>query len=326
MDRHSMLAALAVTALLAVASLAPAGPKDLMQVPTTPEAFDKIVAQLKTEAEAFAKADDDKAPALSNTIKRVQYSEKSGPALANVLQARHSKELMENLYVAYQLVVPLKMAGNETILAVKPGLLKLLRAHCRYKPMPQWPAASLAALNPSPSLPPDQLMKKMEQVHELRRQKAAGERPIVKHNRTIHALESTLKRLLAMVGDPAADEELLRRLAVEERSNLGTYEDTLAAIKAEAGQMERARAKRLYQQLKDLAFRVGTRKYYLNPTRPNYSLTGNSAFESRPAYFAVSTLQVVNLLATTAKEPAVPIPDVKKFEEEQQKRRERGRR
>lgn len=300
-------------ALLVLACVAPAAPKEPMQVPTTVAAFDKIVEQLKAEAEAFLKANDDKGPTLSPALKRVQYTEECAQPLAKALKD-HRGGTPEDLYIACQLVQPLKMAGDEAIRPTRPALVQLLNAHCRYKPMPRWPQGTVATLNPPPSLPADQLLKLMPKINELRREKAKAERPIVKHNRTVRQLEGTIKRLLAMLGDASADEILLKRLVAEEQSKLVTYEDTLAAIKAEAENMKQPRAKKMYEQLKAIALRGGHRKNYLDPTQPNYSITGNSGFHSQPYYFGVSALQVVNILATFAKEPAVPIPDVKKYE------------
>ena len=53
------------------------------------------------------------------------------------------------------------------------------------------------------------------------------------------------------------------------------------------------------------------KKHYVYPTRPRYSLTGNSSFESRPSYFIITALNTVNLVAMAAKEPAVKVPSAK---------------
>ena len=303
----------AAVVLLVCACFCPGAPKEPMQVPTTVEALAKIVQQLKGEAEAFAKGGDDKAPKVSKVVKRLQYSRESAQLLVEALKGKYGDPLTE-LYVIYQLLQPLKMAGNETIRPAKTALLNLLNRRCRYERMPRWPRAKLAILNPPPNLPADELIKRMQKVHQLRREKTTAERPIIKRNRVVRAVETTVKRLLAMLGDASADEALLKRLAFEETHRLTTYEDTLAAIKAQAEHMKQPRAKRIYEQLKAMAYQVGRKKHYLDPTSPKYSLTGNSGFDSKPLYFAVSTLQVVNIVATFAKQPAVPIPDVKKFE------------
>ncbi len=313
---------LATAFLLLCASTAAAAPKESASVPTTTEAFDKLVAQLKVEAEAFAKAGDDKGPELSSVVKGVQYTKESAQPLFKTLSARSGPPL-EELYIAYQLLQPLKMADNDAIRPTKPVLLRLFNTRCQYRPMPRWPQQTLATLNPPPNMPPDQLMKQMETIQKLRREKTQAEQPLVKHNRAVRALETTLKSLLAMLDETSCDEILLKRLAQEERDNLLTYEDTLSAIKAEIGDMKQPRAKMLYEQVKAMALNAGGKKRYTDSTRPNYSITGNSAFaQSEPQYFAISAMQVVNLLATPAKEPAVPIPDVKKWEEEQKRRRE----
>ena len=324
MCKHLWLVAFSAMVFLPGAALGQAGPKLPMQVPTTGAAFDKIIATLKPEAEAFAKAGDDKGPTPSQVIKRVQYSQKSAPPLSKALTTRLGDPLVE-MYVAYQLLQPLTMASNETIQPVKPVLLGLLGQRCRHKSMPRWPKGTLRTLNPPVNLPPDKLMGEMQRIQKIRDEKLTAERPIVKHNRVVRQLERTVKKLLAMLGDDPADEALLQRLGAEYQQKLITYEDTLAAIKAEAGRMKQARAKKLYEQLKHMAFQADTKQWYTDPTAPNYSITGNSGFHARETYFAVSALTVVNLLATPAKEPAVPIPDVKKYEEQQKRARQRRR-
>jgi hypothetical protein len=315
MQKAMFLATLSAV-LLVGASAAPAQQKEPTEVPTTSAAFDEIVQKLKTEGEAFIKADQDKGPKLSTVVKRVRYMKESARHLARALGARQEKPLMK-LYITCQLLHPLKAAGNETIRPMKPVLLKLLESDCRYKPMPRWPAGALATLNPRANLPTDTLMKQMEQIQEMRRKKAAAERPVVKYNCTVREVEQAVKAALAAIGDGAADEALLKRLAMEERSRFLTFGDTLAVIRAQAGKMRQDRAKMFYKQLKSMALRVGKKRSYLDPTKPNYSVTGNSSFQTVPTYFAVATLHVVNLVATPAKEPAVPIPDVKKFEAQQ---------
>ncbi len=323
MCKHVWLVAFSAMVFLPGAALGQAGPKPPMEVPTTGAAFDKIIAALKPQAEAFAKAGDDKGPTLSQVIKRVQYSPKSAQPLSNALTARLGDPLAE-MYVAYQLLQPLTRASNETIQPVKPVLLRLLGQRCRHKTMPRWPKGTLTTLNPPADLPPDKLMGEMQRIQKIRDQKLTAERPVAKHNRMVRQLERTIKNLLAMLGDNPADEALLQRLGQEYQHKLITYEDTLAAIKAEAGRMKQARAKKLYKQIKHMAFQAGAiRQHYTDPTAPNYSITGNSGFHARQTYFAVSALTVVNLLATPAKEPAVPIPDVKKYEKQQKRARQR---
>jgi hypothetical protein len=177
-----------------------------------------------------------------------------------------------------------------------------------------WPPQTLANLNATGSDTRD-LVKQMEKINKVREEKKTAEEPVVKYNRTVAALEKTLKQLLVMMADPGADEALLTRLAGEENQQSLAYEDTLAIIKTESPNMDQPRAKRFYDRLIALAHSVGVKKTYYNYADPSYSITANSGWRSQQGYFAVSALTVVNVLATAAKEPAVKIPDVKAYEE-----------
>ena len=302
---------LPATILALALAAAPAARKAKLQTPKSGEDFDKILEALKPQAKAFAEARGDGAPKASDVVKKLQYAPDSAIALSKALQARHDKP-MEQLYVVYQLIQPLKMAGDDTLRRVKPALVRLLKQHRTYKRLPRWPAATLRRLVPPANLPADRLAKEMPKIQKLRQEKLSAERPTVKHNRLVSGLEGTLKALLITIGEKSVDELLLQRLVWEEANRMATCYTTLAVIKDRAVKMKQAQAKTYYDALLELAAKIGpTKKHYLYPTRPRYSLTGNSSFASGHSYFIITALNTVNLVATAAKEPAVKVPSAK---------------
>ena len=302
---------LSATILAVAFGAAPAARKPSLETPKSPKDFDKIVEAIKPQAKAFAEGRGDSAPKTSDVVAKLQYVADSTIALSKVLQARHGKP-MEHVYVVYQLTQPLKMASDETLRRVKPTLVRLLKQRCTYKQLPRWPAGTLRRLVPPANLRADRLAKEMPKLQKVRQDKLAAERPTVKHNRLVSALEVTLKGLLILVNDKQVDDLLLERLVQEEANRAATCYTTLAVIKNRAVKMKREQAKIYYKALRELADKVGpVKKHYVDPTRPRYSLTGNSSFESSPSYFIITALQTVNLVATAAKEPAVKVPSAK---------------
>ncbi|MDY7010228.1 MAG: hypothetical protein SVV80_05675, partial [Planctomycetota bacterium] len=182
-----------------------------------------------------------------------------------------------------------------------------LRNDCRYKSMPALPKATWALLAQSDNDTPERKQRRNKTL----RKKAGDERAVVKYNRTVNVLERTIKHLLVMINDQAADETLLQRLNYECDHNRTTFEDTLAVIKSETGKMKQDRAKIFYDRLKTMALRSKRPKQYSDPTKPIYKTDKNSLFESRKINFAVSAIKVVNVLATAAHEPAAKVPDEK---------------
>jgi len=310
-----------IAGAVGVASAGPAADKKTLQTPTTHKEFKAITDALKAEGQAYDKAGGDKAPPLSDAVKRVQYTAKATAALQKALGTRYGGGLAD-LYVKHQLLQPLKMADNKTLRPLQGYLVGLL-GRCQYKPMPKWPRHMIAALYLPNGLPPDKQLQAMKKMNEIRQKKHRAEQKVAKENAIVNAVEKTVKHLLVLMDHAGADAALVKRLKFEEAKRYGTFHDTLAVIKAEAVRMKQPRAKKLYQALKAIGYSVGVKRNYIDWSAPRYSSSANSGYGSRPAYFGVATLQVVNVLATAAKEPAVKIPDVKKYEEDRRKRARR---
>jgi hypothetical protein len=281
----------------------------------------RIIAKLKGEAEAFAKQKDDLGPPPSPLVRKLLYDDKMIAAIQPGLVVRQPK-MLEDGYVAYQLLQPLRMARNEQIHKVKPALLSVLRT-CQYQSMPQWPAATLKALEPPTLMPTRQLELAMDKIHELREQKFVRERPVAKHNRVVKALEDTAGKLLILMDDREADTAILKQLDLAESQGRATWQGTLADIKSEVVNMKKPRAKVFYDAIRDLALKRFYGDSYIDPSQPTYNPTGNSSFQGASAYFPITCLEVVNVLATAAREPAMNVPNAK--EVPARKRPARGR-
>ncbi len=288
-------------------SVAGAKTKTAFETPTTKAAFEKIVTTLKVEARIFTEAAGDKAPSPSKVVAKIRYSPKSSAPLMKALKAIPGKP-PEKLYIIHQLLVPMKKASDETIRPLVPALIDSLQKDCRYKSMPRWPGATLDKLKPSKKKDSPERIKLR---NEARRKKTTTEQSVVKQNRTVNALEKTVKHLLVLVDEPSADEALLRKIAHEHKKRLATFKETLLVIKSEAGRMKPGRAKKFYDHLKTMAFKDNKQKQYSDPTKPIYKAEKNSSFAFVKSNFAVSTVEVINVLATSAKQPAVKLPGTK---------------
>ncbi len=297
-------------------SVAGAKTQTAFETPITDAAFEKIVGELKVEARKFAEAKNDEGPSQSKIITKIRYSPKSSAPLIKTLKALSGKPPAK-LYIIHQLLVPMEKAADETIRPLAPMLIDMLGKDCAYKSMPRWPRATLDKLKPPQKKDSPERIKLRNKALA---KKTSTEQAVVKHNRTVHSLEKTVKHLLVLINDPKADETLLRKITHEHKKRLATFKDTLLVIKAEAGRMKPDRAKKFYDRLKTMAFKDNKQKRYSDPTKPVYKTEKNSSFASERTNFAVSAVEVINVLATSAKQPAVKLPGTKPPKKQPRKR------
>lgn len=312
-----------LTGLLAGAGAAPAAKKAYRTV--TGEAdFEKLLGQLTAEAQAYAESGGDGAPAASAATAGVEYSLESVKPLQEAFSAKQ-KDPLANLYVAYQLLQPMYKAGNELLRKFQPTMNQLLD-RCRYKSMPKWPRQMLSDLNPPAKLPRHLQQARLKRRNEALARKRSAEQAVVKHNRMVHALNTTLKELMVLMGEQKADEALLDQFEREVKLRWSTFEVTLSAVRKQAVHMKQPQAKRYYRRMLDEARRVRGQKQYADPASPRYSDKENSSFRSERKHFAAEALKVVNLVATSAREPAVIVPGEKPPAKKPRKQRDKRRR
>ena len=302
-----------IVALAAVAGLtvSATAARSQYRTLTTAEDFDKLLAELTVEAEGYAESAGDAPPRVSNAVSDIEYDPRAAEHLIRAIQKPHKQQLVR-LHVAYQLMQPLDNAGEQQLQQLRPALMGLSDI-CRYKPMPTWPQYDLAKLTGPDENVPDEARKRREDARaKFLAKKLAAEKAVVKFNRLADALQKQLKVLLVRMADEQADKLLLASLAEEEHSRWDTFGTTLDAIAAEAVRMTQGQAKRYYDALRQHMRRSDQKRQYLDPTRPTYSHTENSSFANRQMWFAQEAARVVNLLATSAKEPAVIVPGQKR--------------
>ncbi len=300
--RRLLAAALATTAAAATAHAGKG-----LQTLSAPEEFRKLVEALQGEAEKFAQADSDQPPAAHPAVTKVQYDPAAVEPLERALLTEHKLPLAR-LYLVYQLLQPLDNAGDEQLAKLRGPLLKVF-VLCKYQRMPTWPSSKLQKL-----ILPERQMSKLErqrreeEKRKFLEEKLAKERAVVRHNRTAHAIGKALKALLIRMRQKQADEVLLARLAEEDDDRWSIYQTTLDGIRAEAVYMPQPQAKRYYDGLLKLYRQNKQKRRYHDPTNPNYSDKENSSFHSREGWFAQESAGVINLVSTSAREPAVIVP------------------
>jgi hypothetical protein len=287
---------------------APAGArKKTYQTAKTAEDFAKLVEKLTPAAEAFAESGTDQLPPADESVRSLYYDPKAHEHIGKALLPEHELA-MARLFIAYQVLQPLDRAGDDALLKLRSPLLKLF-ALCKYQRMPVWPKHKLQRLIlPKRRMSQAERRRREEARREFLKEKMAKERSVAKSNRLAFAIQKTLKRLLIRMGDPQADRILLTRFAEEEDSRWTTYRTTLAGVRTEAIRMSKKQAKRYYDALVEKMQRSRDKREYHDPTRPQYSQTDSSSFHREKLWFAQETAQVINLVSTTAREPAVIVP------------------
>jgi hypothetical protein len=304
--RFVVVGVMAGAVVLAGAGMAAA--KTIPVVATTPEAFAKLVTQLSAEGETYAETADDAAPAVSKAMSNVQYTADSVAELGKALAGIKASPLAK-MYVTWNLLSPLKNAKDEVIAAFLDQLLALLKADCKYQDMPQLPQGALNALQ-TPANFRDAVAAKV--VAKARADKAAKEQAVVKHNRMVNALEVTVKTLLALMAQTKADEALLDRFQAEVKDHLATYQESLTAIKEEALLMTQDRAKTYYDRMrKEVDPKQKKKEPFVVATKPEYKDTDNSQFGTVEAVLSADIATVVNVVCTSAREPAIVVPGAK---------------
>jgi len=297
--------------LAALAVAAPAAAKTRYKTLATEADFEALAAELLPAAVRYAEADNDAAPPAHDAVKDVEYAPKSAEHLAKALLKGH-KDPLARLYVAWQLLRPLERVGDKHLAKLRAPLLQLFGL-CRYREMPNWPPHKLAKLTiPKRRMPRLERQRREADRRKLLAEKTAADRAVVKFNRLAAAMQKDLKLLLVRMGQRQADEVLIARLGEEESGDWNTYATTLECIRAEAVRMPGEQAKRYYEALRRLMKRSNEKRTYRDPTRPQYSSEQNSSFAAQPRWFAHEVAKVINLLATSAREPAVIVPQDKK--------------
>jgi len=275
------------------------------------EDFEKILAPLNQQGQAYAARGGDAGPAPSRQMETIQYSDASAKELNKALRTR-SRDPLADMYVAWQLLQPLHMAGNELLVQLRPAMVELL-GMCQYQKMPEWPRSMLDTLAPSRRKAPPSIERLRQQRRDAAlAKKRQAEQAVVKNNRMAHALEETLKSLLVLMGDEEADKAMLDRFRSEVDMKWTTYAHTLDAVRGQAVHMKKDQAKLYYDALLDVVGEHPAPSEHADPTRPSYSDTANSSFQTKRLDLPTETLKVVNLLATASGEPAVIVKPGKK--------------
>jgi len=302
-------AGIVLTIVAGVALLgAPAGAKKkTYQTVKTAEDFAALVEKLTPAAEAFGESDTDQLPPVDESVRGLYYDPGAHEHIGKALLPEQKLPLAR-LFIAYQVLQPLDRAGDEALLKLRSPLLKLF-ALCKYQRMPVWPKYKLQQLVlPKRRMSAAERRRLEEAKRKFLAEKTAKERAVTKSNRLADAIQKTLKGLLIRMRDPEADRILLARFAEEELSRWTTYRTTLDGVRGEAIRMSKKQAKRYYDALIEQMRRSRDRREYHDPTRPQYSQTDNSDFHHEKLWFAQETARVINLVSTSAREPAVIVP------------------
>ena len=307
---NRFVSAVLVVAAVAAFAIAPALAKKPVRVVSTAEELDKLIVALRAEAEQYAKAPGDAAPPESTVTESVHFTPAVADALAEALRHDPKADPLEELFVACHLVTPLAMAKDELISKLQPELIGLLgRAQFRKLPSPD--QQTLADLNPPAKSNPADAQRYERLRQAALDKKHADEQAVVRHNRLARQFQQAVKAAMILPGDEKADKALTALLTAEIEDQWDTYAPTLEVIKARAVGMKPEQAKRYYECIRDLAKKHPSKRPHADPTSPRYDDKAASTFATKEMWFARDGLNVANLLATAAREPALIVPGEK---------------
>lgn len=295
---------------------APAAPKG--PAPYTEADLKQLAADLVPLAEAWAVDEldlgDPNMRAVDTRIRSAVYDENTVKAFKGAIAGIRVKG-PQKIYIINRLISPLLSAKTEVIREAVP-LFKSLRTDStmRYQMFKTVPDNRAESLWGQPKFPkniaPEAHLKALERLDERRQEKVAAEMPIALNNLAVSQLDKTCMACLVLADDPREDEKLVQvMLDYEKRGNFAFFY-VVQAFTAQANKMSPERAGKLMDGTLG-KFAEAMRyehKSYLDPAKPFVNPTGNSSFASNDLYVGVTVLPLINLLATTAKKPAVKVP------------------
>jgi hypothetical protein len=296
--------ALGLSVVLASAALAAA------EEPSTPvgdvTALNNLLAQIAAEAAVWAgddKADDVPATAL---LKDVYPTEANLAWLSGELGKVQSKNHAEDLFIRFQLLQPLRQASTASLRKLI-GSAERLGTAAKYEPLPQYTNAQLERLRmPAPGdATPDQVKR----IQAEQAKKLAADRSVIRNNMLVRRIQRTAMELHLLADQPQADQDIIKTLTNDADKGLVTYTDALAMIDARVTELNATRAKMFYDALKALLAKAGNKTAdFTDPAKANYEPERNSTFATEHRMPGADLANVINVLATAARQPAVEVP------------------
>lgn len=238
------------------------------------------------------------------TLSVLIYDEKSVSFMTAALKAERMDPL--NLYVANRLFKPLLKAKSDVILKALPNVSTFVKDFGTYKEFPQYSPEVLKAYRTTAAAgQPPLTAKQVELAQQLQAKKLEKERPIALHNEQVAALQVTFTRVLVAAHTDKTDDQVIAMLqdALEKRQWL--YVDIVAAVSEQAEKMNDKRAQKYYDVFAKLATDLRLKKdSYAQPDQAKVQADANTTIPTKVDYPGIRLTKALNVLATSAKDPA----------------------
>lgn len=300
MRSGSVMLALVLASLPAVA----AAQTSLPAAPTAPApAADlaPVLEALRTDAQAWAQRETIEPPAVAAAVAALEPSQATLLALRRELAHAQSRDAAEDLYIRGQLLTPLNRASPEALRPLLPILASVGGAARFDESLPRYGDAELERLGASG-----------EQAARARERKLELDRQVLRRNLLARQMRRTLLELQLRADLPTADRSVLAAIRRDADDGLVTYLDALAAIEARSTDMPARRAKVFYDELRGLAGAAGGRQAeFVDPTDADLVGDRNAQFRRETRVPGQDVAELVNLLATAAREPAIEVPQAR---------------
>ncbi len=301
---------------------APAGqklptPPPAAQIPGPPgHAIDKaaaveLVKQLETIAEAWV-AGDANLP-VGHLLDGVAFNVESAPVAKDVFTNKNYKGLTQ-LFMIAKIMVPLCRSDAETVQAVLPTIAPIVSKMDKYQEFRVYTAAELKSMDLPDKVDPNKAyenLKRLAEWEESRRGKLDTDLKVAKNNQMLYEIARNYARLLMLANKPGEDDKLVALVVKQEADKHSLFIETLGMIAADASNMEKDRAARMFRALEKVARPMTyARGDYLHPGASSLSSVVNSTLTARvPDFPGVRILTTMNALAPKAGVAAVEVPN-----------------
>jgi hypothetical protein len=271
--------------------------------------------KLEKEAE-LRLADQPPTAAIEREIKALTYDENSIGPLSTEL--RRSRKPQIGVFVAVKLLQPLLMADRPVIAKAMPVVRGVHSRYARYRKLPNYTKAQLKQfeLPAKPRGNAEQVLAQVARVERNRQTKMAREQDVVWYNKQAVRLEHIYYELMLYLEDSNTDRAIVQTIVKAERQGDLLWHDLVEMVKRHARKLDPARAEFFYEQFKELGERnKWKQRKYRDMDHAKILADANSSFDSEDEKPLFTFWKAANVLATTAKKPALKIPDEKKWKD-----------
>ncbi len=284
-------------------------PKSVPAAPLTEEKVATLARQMETDAKAWFREKKVES-SVHAELKSARYDDATVQAIEKELAKPRKSDI--SLYIAVQFFRPFLMAKTEIIRKALPLVKNTHSKYNRYRTLRRLSKSAGARLKIPPLRPglsAEARLRQVATIQSLREKKRAREFPVKQYNALVYHIEKIYRQLQVLADTPEQDEEIVAALSKALSARRLIFKDILASLRAASPKMNVKRASKLYEQILPAANKLRYERLLLeNRGDVRITPTGTSRHKSATTYVGIELLELVNLLAPPARQPAMKVP------------------